>query len=345
MPMRKSHPKGFGSFSDLYCARNRPAVVTTPVWGIPSTIPLSSREILADISPETRNSLATEANQAMTAITKVPGYELLNCLGGGMLTSVYAARSMAADTPCAVKVLRPDWEDQPTAIKLLQREARACLSVQHPHLVALRRAEVTRPPYFLVMDLLPGESLRRRLRRDYRLDVKTALWISRQMAEALAALHRANFIHGDVKPDNIRILDEGQAMLLDLGFAHRPGENASLLQQGFVLGTVNYLAPELCGHDPEDHKASDLFSLGMTLFEMLTGQLPYPAGTPTQTLKRHEADSPRDIRDNGVILPPGLIDVTHRLLARQPKDRPQADRVVQYLIALEIAALKWRRAA
>src|SRR5205823_9529691 len=127
------------------------------------------------------------------------------------------------------------------AVKLLQREARACLAVRHPQLVRLRDAHVTRPPYFLVMDLLPGESLRSRLRRDYRLDVPTALWIARQTAESLAALHRAGFIHGDVKPDNIRMTGEGNAILLDLGFAHRPGENAAFLEQGYVLGTVNYL--------------------------------------------------------------------------------------------------------
>jgi serine/threonine protein kinase len=278
----------------------------------------------------------------MMALPRIPGYELLKCLGGGMLTSVYAARSLSADMQCAVKLLRPDWEDQPTAIKLLQREARACLAVQHPHLIALRRAHVTRPPYFLVMQLLPGESLRRRLRREYRLHVTTTLWIVRQMAEALATLHRAGFIHGDIKPDNIRVLDEGDALLLDLGFAHRPGENTALLKRGYVLGTVNYLAPELCGTNPQDDKASDLFSLGVTLFEMLTGQLPYPPGSPAQTLKRHEADPPCDLSKHRLAFPSGLVELTNRLLSRNPKDRPNADRIVQYLIALEIAALRWR---
>jgi len=280
----------------------------------------------------------------MKAIPRIPGYELLSCLGGGMLTSVYAARSAATDTSCAVKLLRPDWAEQPTAIKLLQREARACLAVQHAHLVGLRRAHVTRPPYFLVMDLLPGESLRRRLRRDYRLDPPTALWIARQTADALAALHRAGFIHGDVKPDNIRILAEGNAMLLDLGFTHRPGENASLLEKGYVLGTVNYLAPELCAAKPGDDQASDLFSLGVTLFEMLTGQLPYPSPAEHRTVRRR-VEPPQDIRDFNLFLPAGVADLLDRLLVSRPKDRPRAGAVVQALIGLEIAALRTRRAA
>jgi len=281
----------------------------------------------------------------MKAIAKIPGYELLTCLGGGMLTSVYAARSLGDDSSCAVKVLRPDWCDQPTAIKLLQREARACLAVKHPHLIALRHAHVTRPPYYLVMDMLPGESLRRRLRRDYRLAPATALWIARQTADALAALHRAGFVHGDVKPDNIRILAEGNALLLDLGFAHRPGENASFLEEGYVLGTLSYLAPELCGKNPTDDQASDLFGLGVTLFEMLTGQLPYPPGTIEQTLRRHESDPPADIRVHGVKLPGGVAELVNGLLSHRPKDRPRARLVVQELIALEIAAIGRRKAA
>jgi eukaryotic-like serine/threonine-protein kinase len=276
----------------------------------------------------------------MQPLPRIPGYELLTFLGGSLLTSVYAGRDRHTDTPCAVKVLNRDWQHDATAIKLLQREARACLTVQDPHLVKLLDAHVTRPPYFLVLEMLGGESLRRRLRRDYRLDVPTALWITRQTAQALAVLHRAGFAHGDVKPDNIRVVGDGRAILLDLGFAHRPGENAALLKQGYVLGTVNYLAPELCGPEPDDSLASDVFSLGVTLFEMLTGQLPYPPGSIEQTLRRHEADPPADVRRIAGPLPAGLATLVGRLLARRAADRPRAAAAVQHLIGLEIAAIK-----
>src|SRR5262249_28593733 len=110
----------------------------------------------------------------------IPGYELIQCLGGGPLTTVWLARAGTTDRPGAFRVLRPEVEERPTSIKLLQREARAGLRVRHPHLVRLRDVHVTTPPYFIVMELLAGESLRRRLRRDYRLDVATVLWIVRQ---------------------------------------------------------------------------------------------------------------------------------------------------------------------
>ncbi len=276
----------------------------------------------------------------MMAVPRIPGYELLACLGGGTITSVYAARALDSGKACAVKLLRPDWQDQPIAVKLLQREARACLSVRHPHLVRLHEAHVTSPPYYLVMEMLPGESLRRKLRRDYRLDVPAALWIVRQVAEALAALHRKGFIHGDVKPDNIRLVADGQAMLLDLGFAHRVGENASLLEAGYVLGTVNYLAPELCGKKPHDDPRCDVFSLGVTLFELLTGQLPYPGGTTAETLRRHRHESPGAIHLCGVHLPAGLAELVQNMLSRDVTDRPRMDALVGELIGLEISALR-----
>src|SRR5207248_4074303 len=142
--------------------------------------------------------------------------------------------------------------------------ARTGLVVQHPHLVRLLHTHVTRAPYYLVMELLPGESLHRRLRRDYRLDLATALWVIRQTAEALAALHQAGFVHGDVKPDNIRLVDDGTAKLIDLGFAHRPGENAAFFRRGYLLGTADYVAPEQCALNPNVNEKSDLFSLGVT---------------------------------------------------------------------------------
>lgn len=281
----------------------------------------------------------------MKVVPHIPGYEFLTCLGGGALTSVYAARNQETDTPCAVKLLRPDWAEQPVAIKLLQREARAALAVRHPHLVKVLEAHVLKPPCFLVMEMLPGESLRRRLRRDYALDAGTALSIARQIADALAGLHRKGFLHSDVKPDNIRLVGDGKAVLLDLGFAHRVGENSALLEEGYILGTVNYLAPELCGPAPIDDPRGDVFSLGVTFFEMLTGQLPYPPGDTIRTLRRHEGEAPADIRELRVDLPRGLPELLDRLLARRHDDRPNARALVQELVGMEIAALGRRRAA
>jgi serine/threonine protein kinase len=281
----------------------------------------------------------------MLPAPRIPGYHLLARLGGGPMTTVYEACDADSGAPCAVKVVRPDWGDRATAVKLLQREARAGLAVRHPHLVRIARAQVLHEPHYLVMDLLPGEPLRRRLRRDYRLPVADAVGVARQAAEALGSLHAAGFLHGDIKPDNLRLTDDGTAVLMDLGFAHRPGENASFLRAGYVLGTANYLAPELCDELPTEGLPSDVFSLGVTLFEALTGRLPYPSGSLHQTFRRHRCDPPADLRQLAGPLPSPLVALVGRMLAHRPEDRPRAGVVVQKLIELEIAALKGRRAA
>jgi len=273
----------------------------------------------------------------------IPGYELLTRLGGGPMTEVFAARG-DGDRPCAVKTLRADWDDEATAVKLLQREARAGLCVRHPRLVRLLDAHVTRAPWFLVLELLPGESLRRRLRRDYRLPTAEAVRVARQAAEAVAALHRDGFVHGDVKPDNLQLHGDGDVTLLDLGFAHRIGENAAFLRDGYVLGTPSYLAPELCAPEPAEELRSDLFSLGVTLFELLTGRLPYPPGSASQTVRRHCDAPPDDVREHAPEVPAALAALVARLLEPRPEDRPRAAAAVGQLIRLEIAALRRRSA-
>src|SRR5207253_10807181 len=130
--------------------------------------------------------------------------------------------------------------------------------------------------------------------------------------------------------------------LTDLGFAHRLGENAAFLRAGYVMGTANYLAPELCDEEPVEEMSSDLFSLGVTLFEMLTGRLPYPPGSLRQTFRRHRCDPPAQLRQGAGPLPGPLVALVERMLAHRPEDRPRAGAVVQKLIELEIAALKSR---
>jgi serine/threonine protein kinase len=195
------------------------------------------------------------------------------------------------------------------------------------------------------MDLLEGESLRRRLRRDYRVEESAALWITRQTAEALAALHRAGFVHGDVKPDNIRLVNDGTAILIDLGFAHRPGENDKLRARGYILGTVNYLAPELCHSEGQSAYAADIFSLGITLYEMLAGRLPYPGGSLLETMRRHASDPPVDFRKVAPHVSTPLAGLVDKLLERQPERRPRAVAVVQQLVGLEIHTMGRRKSA
>jgi serine/threonine protein kinase len=270
----------------------------------------------------------------MPELPIIPGYDLIHQLGGRR-SLVYRAREWGSGDDVALKFASHQIPEVVSRL-LLAREARAGLAVRHVYLVHIRAAQLSQEPRFVVMDLLPGEPLRAILDWERRLEIPAALRVARQIAEALAALHRAGFVHGDVKPENVQCVDAENAVLLDLGFSHRPDENQLFAQQNLVLGTANYLAPERCGADPGADERSDIFSLGIMLFEMLTGTLPYSTGTIPETLRTHRHGIAADLRDFPGDWPWALIRLLQRMLAFRPGDRPPATILSQELLGLEI---------
>jgi serine/threonine protein kinase len=193
-----------------------------------------------------------------------------------------------------------------------------------------------------VLEQLTGESLRERLQHDRPLEQRATLWIARQIAEGLQAVHHAGFVHGDVKPDNVQIEANGRAVLLDLGFAHRPNEVGSLEEEGFLLGTLNYIAPERADRSQTETFAADWFSFGVMLHEMLTVALPHAPRTMEEFL--HQTVPISHVIDF-VEMPTRLMELLTGLLNPLPSARPRGPFVIHELIALEIAALSHRRAS
>jgi serine/threonine protein kinase len=266
----------------------------------------------------------------------VPGYVLGRPIHRGHKATVYAAADAEFGTPVAVKVLTAA---DPKTLRLFRRELRAGVTVRHANLVRVRGGNAFAPPYYLVMDYLPGESLRDRLDRDGRLDPAEAVSVARQVAAGLAALHAAGLVHADVKPENVRLTEQGRVKLVDLGFAHRPGEDAGLHAAGSVMGTPNYLAPELCARPPVDGYAADLFALGVTLFESLAGVLPYPNGSAAEVVRRHRLDPPAELRQHGRF-PSGVVLVVKALLAADPGVRLSARAAAADLAAFRTGLLR-----
>jgi serine/threonine protein kinase len=267
---------------------------------------------------------------------RVPGYVLGARLGGGPTSDVYSAVEEVGGRVWALKILRDEALHDDTNLHLFRREAKVGLSVRHPHLVRFARAETyLMHPYHLVMERLPGECLRASLKREEWFDGAVAIRYIRHVAEALAALHAAKYIHGDVKPDNVHLVDERTAKLIDLGFAHQCGEDEELLGKGYVLGTANYIAPELC-HDPAvDVPAADIFSLGVMFFELLTGKLPYPEGTVEETMLRHRDDKAESLQAWQGHWPADLPLLIDAMLQRNPGKRPSARAVVMHLTRMQ----------
>jgi serine/threonine protein kinase len=273
-------------------------------------------------------------------IPRLPGYRLTRYLGGGSLFQVWEGRPADEPVPLALKLPRPDTGDEKIARTLLGREALAGLLVRHRRLVRVYREHLDEDPPFIALGYVAGENLRDRMKRSGRLGVRSAVWLTRQAAEGLAALHRAGFVHADVKPGNVLVDASGAARLIDLGFAHRPGENVELLKDGFIMGTASYIAPELCRRQQIDTPAADVFSLGVTLFECLTGRLPYPAATAEEALKKRRKARPIDLGDLPGNWPDRVVELIQAMLAADPRDRPRAVRVVRELVQIEIELIR-----
>ena len=277
---------------------------------------------------------------------RVGQWELVEFAALGSLARIYRARpaGASADRPAtyAVKMLRPRWQHDPHAIRLLQREALVGQSISHPHLVPVLSAAVLEPPRLLVMPWLEGASLRARLAAGEEFDVPAALWIARQAAEALDALHAAGWMHGDVAPGNIHVSPAGHVTLLDLSFARRRGETGSAVDRP-IMGTCRYLAPEYFTSALRADIRSDIYSLGVVLFEALSGRLPFSGGTLAELATQHQQAAPSDLARLAPHVPREVVQLVRRMLAKEPLRRPQSPReLIEHLASLEIATFSQR---
>ncbi|HLW67079.1 MAG TPA: serine/threonine-protein kinase [Gemmataceae bacterium] len=260
--------------------------------------------------------------------TQIPGYDFIHTLGAGSESLVFRARERTTGEHVAIKVSHEH--------ENASREAAVGLAVRHPHLVHVRAAQIAEQPNFVVMELLSGVSLRCVMHQRYALPIRLALRVTRQLTEALVAMHRAGFVHGDVKPENVQWVDAKNVVLIDLGLARRCEINSE--KNECIFGTADYLAPECCFGSSQASDRSDIFSLGVMLFEMLTGGLPYSSGTANEVIRSHRAQAPTDLRKYPGEWPWRLVRLLHRMLAYRPCDRPAATLLVQELMELEIVA-------
>jgi serine/threonine-protein kinase len=278
--------------------------------------------------------------------SRVGQWELVCLAAEGSLGRVYRARP--AGTPAgrppsyALKMLWPRWQNDSRAVGLLQREALVGRSVSHPHLVSILQANLVRPPQFVVMPWLDGATLRGQLDAGRRVDLPAALWGVRQVAQALEALHAAGWMHGDVKPGNIFISPHGHVTLLDLGFARRKDEAGSAVDR-LVTGTCNYIAPELITSAMRADIRSDIYSLGVVLFELLAGRLPFTGDSLAELVEQHRQSRPPNLRHLAPHLTKSVVELVHQMLAKEPLRRPQTPReLIDRLVTLEIATFSER---
>ena len=259
---------------------------------------------------------------------RLGGYEIIEEVGMGGMATVYRAYQANMDRDVAIKVLKRNLGDDEHGLQRFQREARLIARLEHPHILPVYDFDGTHNPPYIVMRYLDSGTLRDRLKRG-RLALSDASFLLGQMASALDYAHRQGVIHRDVKPANIMIDREGNAFVTDLGIA-RMVHNTQVLDDsaetgitnpGVMVGTPDYVSPEQAVGEADIDFRTDLYSLGVILFEMLTGELPFTAHSMIELLMKHVKAPIPNIRSINPDLPAGIETVINTVMAKERDER------------------------
>lgn len=272
------------------------------------------------------------------SIGRIGRFAVRQLLARGGTGLVFEAVDGDSGQTVCLKLLQPHRAQHFAARQRFLGEAKTATRLQHPRIVPIHEVALHGELPYLVMPLLAGQSLRARLHRDGQLDPKTAVRVARQVAEGLEHAHGLGILHRDIKPDNLWILPSGEVQILDFGLARTADDQQPITLAGTVLGTPSYMSPEQVTGKPLDGR-SDLFSLGVVLWEMLTGHSPFRRDNLFSTMMSVATDEV-DIegRLDRETLPAPLRDLLGRLLAKAPDQRPGSAReLIQALDQVELA--------
>lgn len=245
-------------------------------------------------------------------------YHLTDRLGQGGTATVYRAIDLRLDRPVAVKIVRLTGPADADLAARLLAEARTVAALTHPHIVAVYDAGQDGDLVYLVLEYLPGGTLRERLLRQGRQPLAEALTIARDVLQGLAAAHAAGLVHCDLKPENILFAADGTAKIADFGIARTLAERPA--GDRTLWGTPAYLAPEQIRGQAVG-PATDLYALGVILTEMLTGQPPFRGPDPASVLRQHLTAPPPPLHPSAAGIPPSVAALIARALAKDPRDR------------------------
>ncbi len=252
------------------------------------------------------------------------------------MATVYLAHDLRHDRPVALKVLVPDLAAT-LGPDRFQREIRLAARLQHPHILTVHDSGEDAGFLWFTMPYVEGESLRDRLTRERQLPVADAVRIAREAAQGLEYAHRHGIVHRDIKPENLLLTEDGNTLVADFGIARSlGGEGDRLTQTGLSIGTAAYMSPEQAAGEREIDGRSDIYSLGVVLYEMLAGEPPFSGPTAQAIIARRFSETPRAIRPGREAVPEALDQAVLRSLARTPADRYAT--AAEFARALEPAA-------
>jgi serine/threonine-protein kinase len=265
---------------------------------------------------------------------RLGNYDIVEEIGRGGMAVVYRAYQRSLNRHVAIKVLAPQLSFDQQFVERFQREARAAAKLQHPNIVVIHDVAHQQGVYFIVMELLEGRTLKQLIEEKGSLSPERATRIVEQMASALDYAHLQGFVHRDVKPANIFVGKDDRATLTDFGIAKAAFETQHLTRTGMLIGTPEYMSPEQAEGGKVDYR-TDLYALGVVLYQMLAGRVPFQSTTPHATLHAVIYEPPPSLRQIRPNLSPAVESVVLKAIEKQPAQRYQGGS--EMVAALEAA--------
>ena len=248
-------------------------------------------------------------------------YQIIKSIGEGGMANVYLAYDTILDRNVAVKVLRGDLSNDEKFVRRFQREALAASSLSHPNIVEVYDVGEDNGEYYIVMEYIEGKHLKNLLKTRGKLTLSEAVDIMLQITDGMASAHDSYIIHRDIKPQNIMILENGLVKITDFGIAM--AMNATqLTQTNSVMGSVHYLPPEQASGQGSTLQ-SDIYSMGIVMYELITGELPFKGDNAVEIALKHLKEPIPDIREKVSNVPNSIVNIIKRSTAKNPKNRYQ----------------------
>ena len=246
-------------------------------------------------------------------------YKIISLLGEGGMANVYLAEDIILKRKVAVKVLRLDLQKDPQTIQRFQREALSISELSHPHIVSIFDVGSDHNRHYLVMEYVDGPDLEEYIQKNKSLSLKTVINIMDQILDAMALAHKHNVIHRDLKPQNILLDKKGNVKIVDFGIAVALNQS-TMTQTNTAMGSVHYMSPEQARGSLAT-KQSDIYSLGIILYEMLMGQVPFGGENAVAVALKHFQEKTPSLRDKNPDIPQALENVVFKATAKDPRDR------------------------
>jgi serine/threonine protein kinase len=262
-------------------------------------------------------------------------YKIIGKLGAGGMATVYKAHELSLNRIVALKILSPRLSDDADFIKRFHREAQAAAQLNHPNIVQIYAIGEEEGFHYFAMEYLKGKALSTIKKEEGSLPAARSLAIIKQVAAALGEAHKAGLVHRDIKPCNIMLDDTGSAKVTDFGIAYVADAKTKLTQDGSIIGTPEYLSPEQCEGKTVDGR-SDIYSLGVTLYELLTGKTPYEADTPVSMLMKIVKGNFPPIGQVNPAVPEPVQKIVEKMMQTDPQNRyANADELIKDLQEVE----------